>query len=90
MCLVVIKTLCYIISFVYADGVPDNSMSQLILAESARIIFLTLSFPSFYVVYYFKMGYDIFPYAISLNLIMYSLILPKIYHFIRLKLQHNM
>ncbi len=89
MCLVVIATLCYIVCFVYADGIPDNSIPQFILAKSALIIFLVLSFPLFYLADYFKMGHDILPYAVALNLVLYTLLLPKIYSFIKLKLQKD-
>ena len=89
MCLIVIATLCYVISFVYADGIPENSIPQFILAKSALIIFLIISFPLVYLVDYFKMGYNILPYAVALNLVMYTFLLPKIYSFVKLKLQNG-
>jgi hypothetical protein len=35
------------------------------------------------------MGYDILPYAVASNLVLYTFLLPKIYSFIKLKLQKN-
>jgi hypothetical protein len=89
MCLAVITALCYVLAIVAADGVPKDSIIQLIIAKFALIIYLIFSFPTYYLVTYYGMSYDILPYVTALNLIIYTFLLPKIYSFIKLKLQNG-